>query len=135
MILLQLIICIVIPVVMITVGYKIKKGKPEFGSGGFCYRTKTAKLSEQTWQFANAAFSSISLFSGINLMITSAAFFLIAVLAADAEGWFLAPLIFAIQFVCMFSPALVTEIFLKKTFDENGELLPPKGERKAEGEE
>ena len=134
MILLQIIICVIIPAVMTAVGYSIKKRKPAFESSGFCYRTNTAKLSEQTWQFANAVFSIISLFSGINLMITSAAFFLIAVLAADAEGWFLAPLIFAIQFVCMFSPVLVTEIFLKKTFDENGELLPPKGEQEAKGE-
>lgn len=132
MILLQIIICIIIPAVMTAVGYRIKKRKPAFESEGFCYRTKTAKLSEQTWQFANATFSSISFFSGINLMVISAAFFLIAVLAADAEGWFLASLIFAIQLVCMFSPILVTEIFLKKTFDENGELLPLKGEREAE---
>ena len=74
MIVIQIIITVIIPAAMIVCGRRLYKNIPEYGSDGFAFKTRMAKLSEDTWTYANRLFASMLFAAGINACIIAVLF-------------------------------------------------------------
>ena len=55
----------VIPVAMICIGFRMSRKAPEDMKSAFAYRTKRAKLNQETWEFANTHCGKIWYMLGI----------------------------------------------------------------------
>jgi hypothetical protein len=98
------------------------KNEPEYMTGGISYRTPAAKLSEETWHFANTLFFRIIFASGINVAIIAAVFIVAVLCFTDANGWMLASVMAVFELIYILIPVYITEKFLKKNYNEKGEL-------------
>lgn len=105
-----------IPAVMIFFGIFFKYNPPKNINGISGYRTTRSMKSQQTWDFAQAYYAGISLFSGIVMFIPS--IILMFVFKQDycsASLW-----IVGIQVVVICLSIIPVEKALKKNFDEYG---------------
>ena len=122
MIVIQIIITVIIPAVMIVCGRRLYQNIPEYGSDGFAFKTRMAKLSEDTWTYANRLFASMLFAAGINACIIAVLFMIVAVCLTDVNGWALAGIIALFEAAAVVLPAIATEKLIGMNYDENGQL-------------
>lgn len=118
----QIIIAVIIPVLMTVSGRRLRRNIPEYGSTGFAYKTRTAKLSEETWQYANMLFANMLFTVGINVGVVAALFLVVTAAATDANCWALAFILAAFEAASICLPVIVTNKLTIMNYDENGEL-------------
>lgn len=122
MIIIQILITVIIPAAMIICGRRLYKNIPPYGSDGFAFKTRMAKLSEETWTYANRLFASMLFAAGVNAVIIAALFMIIAVCLTDVNGWALAGVIALFEAAAVLLPIGVTEKLIGMNYDENGQL-------------
>lgn len=132
MILIQIVIAVLIPAAMIVCGRRLGKNIPEYDSRGFAFKTRAAKLSEEAWIYGNKLFANMLFTTGINVIIVAALFMMVAVLAADANGWMLACVMAVIEAVSVLLPVIVTNRMILMNYDENGKLRKEMKRKKKE---
>ena len=111
MIVIQIIITVIIPAAMIVCGRRLYKNIPEYGSDGFAFKTRMAKL-----------FASMLFAAGINACIIAVLFMIVAVCLTDVNGWALAGIIALFEAAAVVLPAIATEKLIGMNYDENGQL-------------
>ena len=117
----MLVMELLVPVIMILVGYAYVKHAPKEINGVSGYRTARSMINRDTWEFANHHFARTWRIVGwILLPLVVAA--MLSVFGRDekAVGDFGLGLI-AIQAVVLLASIIPTERALRKTFDENGD--------------
>ena len=126
MIIIQIIITVII------CGRRPYKNIPEYGSDGFAFKTRMAKLSEETWTYANRLFASMLFAAGINAGIIAILFMIAAVCLTDVNGWALAGIIALFEAIAVVLPAIATEKLIGMNYDEHGQLRKDMKKRKKE---
>lgn len=122
MIVIQTVISVLIPAAMIICGRRLGKNIPEYDSKGFAFKTRTARLSEETWKYANKLFANMLFTTGVNVIVVAALFMIVAVAVSDVNGWILACIMAVIEAVSLLLPVIVTDRMTVMNYDENGEL-------------
>lgn len=126
MIVLQVLVSVLIPAFMVLAGRSLKRSRPPYPDAkGFAFRTKAAKASEEAWEYANHMFASMLTAAGFNVAAAAAVFMIAVCLVTQVNGWLLALLLAGIEGAGAVLPALMTQVFLLKRFDAQGNLLQP----------
>lgn len=103
---------------MIIFGLVWKKRPPKTINNVYGYRTRRSMKSYETWDFAHKYAGKILLYSGVSLMIISIALLFIFKSNNNDKLAITALLIIAIQLLSLYLPIFLTEIALKKKFNE-----------------
>lgn len=123
MIILQFLLSILTPAAMTAAGVRMKRKVPVYNDSRLAYRSARAKQSEEAWTFANRLFANILVTAGINLLIISGVFFIVAA-CMNSGGWMLSAALFLVELAgSVLIIRVVTEGILRRTFDKNGELI------------
>ena len=134
MIVLQILVSVLIPAFMVLAGRSLKRRRPSYPDAkGFAFRTKAAKASEEAWEYANHMFAGMLAAAGINVGVAAAVFMVAVCLVTEVNGWLLALLLAGIEAAGAVLPALMTQIFVLKRFDAQGNLLQPAEEAAKKG--
>ncbi len=133
----QLLITLIVPFFMWSRGRKLRNGNvPYKKKRGVRYSSKRAKTSEAAWTFANDLYFNILRMSGINLALISIVLFIIVVLKAQDLLWTLVFSLLSVQLLAgLILPAVFTELFLRRTFDDQGNLIRKENEEDDDAEE
>lgn len=115
-------ICVdlMIPVIMVLAGYHLSVHTPDSGKGFFTYKSRRAKVNDDTWEFANQYFGRWMMVEGI---ILSAIAIVMAMAGLDLETdkIRLVTILVLVGEICALLAVIIpTESALKNTFDENG---------------
>jgi len=113
-------VAVVIPFAMILVGYRLTGKIPVKRSSPFGYRSKRAKLNDDTWEFANKHCGKTWYMLGIALVVLS----LGVMRGCRAESREMMVVIggalVILQFFALLISMLPTELALRRNFDEQG---------------
>ena len=132
----QLLMTLIVPFFMWRIGRTLRNGNvPYKKKKGVRYSTKRARASEEAWTFANDLYFNMLRMSGINLGLISIVLFAIVVFKAEELLWTLVIVLLAVQLLAgWILPGLFTELFLRKTFDGQGNLITEEEETEEAGE-
>lgn len=132
----QLLMTLIVPFLMWRMGRTLRNGNvPYKKKKGVRYSTKRARASEEAWTFANDLYFNMLRMSGINLGLISIVLFAIVVFKAEELLWTLVIVLLAVQLLAgWILPGLFTELFLRKTFDGQGNLITEEEETEEAGE-
>lgn len=124
MIVIQMIICLTIPIMMFVFGSTKRNGNVPYLKKGISYRIGRAKASEEAWTFANDLFFNMLRMSGINISLISFLFLVLVKWKYDEQLWVLCISLLVLE-ICagLTFPLLFTHVMMKHTFDKNGVLL------------
>ena len=124
MIVVQSVLCLVIPVLMWYLGKTFRNGAvPYKKEKGVRFRSKRALASEQSWTFSNDLFFNLLRMCGINLALISIVLLVPVFLKAPRLLWTLVITLLIVQLAGGFLlPWIFTEMTLRKNFDESGVL-------------
>lgn len=114
------IVAVIIPFAMILVGYRLAGKIPVKRNSPFGYRTKRAKLNDDTWEFANKHCGKTWYMLGIALAVLS-----LGVMRGCREESremivVIGGALVILQFFALLVSMLPTELALRKNFDEQG---------------
>ena len=114
------VIILIIPLIMVIVGWRFSKRAPKKINMIYGYRTTMSMKNMDTWKFAHKMIGKIWLYSGLVLLPPSIIplFFFIG---SDSEtiGLFAAVIVSVQTVVCLVT-IFPVEAALKKTFDKDG---------------
>ena len=105
-----------IPLLMVVSGLFMRKGLPRKVNWWIGYRTSMSRKNQETWVFAHEYCGKLWVFLGLILIVLST-----GVSIFIERGIFTSEILMWAQLIAMFLPIILTEIALKKEFDENGE--------------
>ena len=132
----QLLMTLIVPFFMWRMGRTLRNGNvPYKKKKGVRYSTKRARASEEAWTFANDLYFNMLRMSGINLGLISIVLFAIVIFKAEELLWTLVIVLLAVQLLAgWILPGLFTELFLRKNFDGQGNLITEEEETEEAGE-
>lgn len=116
-----LLICnLLIPVIMLGIGYTFRKHPPKTINWGYGYRTSRSMKNQDTWDFAHQNCGKIWLRAGcVMLPVTVLLMIFLIGQGDDVLGlWSVA--IEIVQTVLLVGSIIPTELALKRRFDEQG---------------
>lgn len=124
MVIIQIILCLITPVIMVVLGIVNRRSIPGYNDGNrIAYSSKRAKASEAAWNSANLTFASLLLACGANMGIMALALYIVVALYLGS-AWFLCLSLLVVQIVFGLGLIfIVTEMMLRRTYDEEGNLL------------
>ena len=123
MVILQILISLIMPAIMIVSGRIIRSKIDSYMAPGLAYKTRSAELTPESWQYANRFFGTMMVAIGINMAVISTVFILAAVLGAGVNGWALALFFMCFEIVGIALPVFMTELMLGRLFDAEGKPL------------
>ena len=116
---------LLLPALFIIIGIVEILWPPKKRNVFFGYRTSRAKLSRDTWDYANHSFGIVCIFLGIYMAFATGVIDALARYGTPQQRTVILAVIIIIQLVCLLFPIYYTEHHLKIYFDEKGELLFP----------
>ena len=111
----ELLQIMVIPLLMIVFGLYLRSGGPKKINSWSGYRTSLSKKNNETWLFAQVHGGKVWVLLGSILLILSIG----AALLVEHTSLIL--IVGVVQMAALLLSPIVTEIALRKKFDENGE--------------
>lgn len=111
---------ILVPVVMITSGYTMRKYPPKKINGAFGYRTARSMKNQDTWNFAHRFFGERWQKIGMIMLPITAAAHIPFYSKSDSAISIAGAVILTIQIAVMLIPIGVTEHALAKNFNKDG---------------
>ena len=112
---------LIIPIVMLFFGVKLRNHSPKNINGIYGYRTSMSMKNKETWEFAHQYCGRLWMRLGFIILIISIIFSLIAFTCDYKVLGIIDSIIVAIQTIVLFVSIFSVEKELKKNFDENGE--------------
>jgi uncharacterized membrane protein len=112
---------LIMPVMMVVIGYWFSKNPPKQINHFSGYRTAMSKKNMDTWRFAHLFFGRLWLKYGMVLLIATLLSLWPLVKVTDLPSGYMAHLLLAgVQGVFVFVPIFLTERELRRQLDENG---------------
>ena len=116
----MLIVVLLIPLTMLFFGWLLFRKTPKEINYVYGYRTKRSMMNEETWRFANQYFGKVWYLCGlISVPLSVTAIALVLGKGTETVGT-IGGIITMLQMIPLVGAIILTEIALKKNFDENG---------------
>ncbi len=114
---------LLIPVMMIVVGWMMWKHTPKRINSWYGYRTERSMKNEDTWKFAHDYCGKLWWKLGWIILVPSAIPLLFMLNAGEDAIGFTAVAVLVVQSFFMIGAIFPTESALKKTFDKDGKHI------------
>ena len=111
---------LIVPLTMFVFGVWMRRRPPKSINGAFGYRTRRSTQNEETWRFAHEKCGKVWTWTGLALLLVSAAAMLLLWGNGDDAMTKWTTTITMAQVVVLALTILPVEHALKKHFDENG---------------
>ena len=116
----MMVVSMIIPLAMICMGSRMSRKPPENMDSVFGYRTKRAKMTRETWEFANKHCGRTWHMLGIALAVLTIGIMRGCYSESRENVILIGGLVILVQIFAFLISMLPTGLALRRNFDENG---------------
>ncbi|WP_160676786.1 SdpI family protein [Clostridium sp. C8-1-8] len=114
------ILVLIIPVLMLCIGFRWRSNPPKDISMIYGYRTTMSMKNKETWDFAHRCFGKACLYINVPLIIVSLILLVLFINSSIDKLGLTVTLIVLIQTAAIILALIHTEVKLKSRFDKSG---------------
>lgn len=121
-----MLICnLIVPIIMIMIGYWFVKCPPKTINNVYGYRTTMSRKNQETWDFAHNYCGRVWIKAGWCLLVASVLITLPTIGSSDETVGWVGGIFELIQCIILIGSIFPVERALKKNFDKNGNRKQP----------